>query len=86
MAKKTKKAKGKKAKATAKAASKPRPRVAVLESNMTALRDDLEVIIAEGEDQQGTLTSAQLAKAKKAKRRLDDALEVVTCIQSQAPY
>lgn len=85
MAKKTKKAKGK-AKATAKAASKPRPRVAVLESNMTALRDDLKVIIDEGEDQSGTLTSSQLAKAKKAKRRLDDALEVVTCIQSQAPY
>ena len=83
MAKKPKKAKAKKA---AKRGHRPRPRVAVLERDMKALRDDLDVIVSDGEDQDGVLTSDQLAKARTAKRRLDSALEVVTCIQTQAPY
>jgi hypothetical protein len=82
-----KKRKGKKGKGKSKTQGlKPRPDVAALEADMKKLREDLKQIIKDKEDQKGKLDETQLDTAKEAKLRLNDALRVVSCVQSQAPY
>jgi hypothetical protein len=82
MAKKT----AKKKSATKKTAKKPRPKLTNVRNEMTRLRDDLKVIIAAKEDQEGELSATQLEKAKKTKAALDAALKSVTCAELLAPY
>jgi hypothetical protein len=80
MAKKSPKAKGKTRRI------KPRPKVGKVRSEMKRLSGDLTVIIRAKKDKTGDLSSGQLRKAQKTKDALDDALAIVTCIQSQAAY
>jgi hypothetical protein len=82
MAKKAKKAK----KAKSSGRRRPRPKVGEVRKEMKRLRNDLSAIIRDEKDQQGDLDERQLKKAKKTKEGLDDALKIVLCIQSQAPY
>ena len=68
-------------------AKKARPSVGTVRKQMTKLRDDLKVIIADGEDKKGTLTAKQLDKAEKTKKALDAALtSIKACIQLHSPY
>lgn len=83
MAKKAKKSK--KAKASSK--TKARPSVGPVRKAMKELRDNLTMIMADGKDKKGTLTTTQLGKAQKTKEALDDALTAIkACIQLHSPY
>lgn len=73
-------------KATAKRRARPRPKTGPVRAEMKRLRGELAVIIRDGEDAQGELSSGQLEKAKKTKEALDDALVAVRCIQLHSPY
>lgn len=84
MAKKT--AKKKSAKKKSATAKKPRPKLTNVRKEMARLRDDLTVIIAAKEDQEGELSAQQLEKAKKTKAALDAALQSVKCVQLLAAY
>jgi hypothetical protein len=69
-----------------KAGTKSKPKLTGLRKSMKKTRDDLAVIISQKKDKKGPLTTKQLAKAKKTKKALDNALRDADCVQSQGSY
>jgi hypothetical protein len=53
---------------------------------MERLKDDLDVIVPAKADEKGKLKSAQLDKAKKMKKALDQAVTDVFCVQALVAY
>jgi hypothetical protein len=66
---------------------RPRPKLTLaFQKKVKKLRDDLKVIVATGEDQQGTLSKAQLQKATRMRDALDQAATEVFCVQTLVAY